>query len=346
MSLDHEFFRVNPSNINDIFDIKNLKDHQKLDDKKIIDSYKKMILLRKFEERCADLYTKGKIAGFCHLYIGQEAIATSNILASEENDAFITSYRSHGLMAAVGSSPSSIMGELCGKEIGCSKGKGGSMHIFDTKKGFFGGHGIVGAQTSLGTGIAFEMKYNKRPNIAYVYLGDGAAHQGQFFESMNMASLWNLPVIYVIENNEYAMGTSVSRSTYDTNLFNRGIPFGILGKKVNGMDFFESYNAFALASNYVREYSRPLLLEMKTYRYRGHSMSDPAKYRTKQEVDEYKNLDPIANIKNYIFKNNILTEDQCDQIESDVFNEMALVANNVLDSKEPDSFELYTDIYI
>jgi pyruvate dehydrogenase E1 component alpha subunit len=339
------FFRVNPEDVEKIFDKSLLSDSEKLDDEKITQAYKQMVLLRKFEERCSDLYMKGHIAGFCHLYIGQEAIATGNVFSSQKGDAFITSYRDHGLMLACGSSALGIMGELCGKEIGCSKGKGGSMHIFDTEKRFYGGHGIVGAQTSLGTGLAFEIKYNKKPNISYTYLGDGAVHQGQFFESMNMASLWNLPVIYVIENNNYAMGTSIERSTYDTNLFNRGLPFGILGKQVNGMDFFETYEAFMLAGKYVRENSRPLILEMKTYRYRGHSMSDPAKYRTKNEVDQYKTLDPIAKIKHYIFEKKILTEESCDEIESEIFAQMNSLAAQCVGAQEPNEKELWTDVY-
>lgn len=340
-----KFFRVNPQDVEKIFDKKLLKDSEILSDEKILEAYRQMVLLRKFEERCADLYTKGYIAGFCHLYIGQEAVAVGNFFASQKDDAFITSYRDHGLMLACGGSPLGIMGELCGKAVGCSKGKGGSMHIFDTEKRFYGGHGIVGAQTSLGTGLAFEMKYNKKPNVSFTYLGDGAAHQGQFFESMNMASLWNLPVIYVIENNQYAMGTSVERSTFDTNLFNRGLPFGILGIQVDGMDFFETYAAFKLAGNYVRQTGRPLLIEAKTYRYRGHSMSDPAKYRTKEEVEKYKTLDPIAKIKSYIFEKNLLNEEQCDEIESKIFGEMNALAQECINAPEPEAAELYTDVY-
>ena len=325
------YFRVDLNEVDQIFDISKLAQSDKLSNESILNAYKQMVLIRKFEERAGALYTSKKIAGFCHLYIGQEAIAVSNVLAANDGDSFITTYRDHGLMIATGSPVYPIMAELCGKADGCSKGKGGSMHMFDThqdnKKKFFGGHGIVGAQTSLGTGIAFAEKYKGTKQICYTYLGDGAVHQGQFYESMNMASMWDLPVIYIIENNGYAMGTSVERATYDTNLFNRGIPFGILGKQVNGMNFFESYNAIKMASNYVREKQRPILLEMKTYRYRGHSMSDPAQYRTKAEVDNVKDtMDAIDIVKSYILEHNLWTQDEMSAYEKSKHQEMTSIA--------------------
>ena len=342
--MNKNFFRDDINELVKIFD-KNIDIKKEFSNEELKDVYQLMVELRKFEERAADLYAKGNIAGFCHLYNGQEAIAVGNVKAAKEDDAYITSYRDHALMYACGADPVKIMGEVTGRENGCSKGKGGSMHIFDLEKKFYGGHGIVGAQTSLGTGIAFEMKYNKKPNVCYTYMGDGGANQGQFYESMNMASLWNLPVIYIIENNGYAMGTSVDRAVYDTNFFNRGLPFGVIGAHVDGMNFFDTYAKIKIAREFCIEKKRPVLLEMKTYRYRGHSMSDPAKYRDKAELDEYRKIDPITQMKDYLIKNKISTEEECNQIDDMVFKKMNEVARLALEAKEPDDLELYTDVY-
>ena len=259
----------------------------------IKEAYKEMLFLRRFEEKAGQFYGMGLIGGFCHLYIGQEAVALGIKMAIKEGDAVTTSYRSHALAITSGLTPSSVMAELLGREEGCSKGKGGSMHMFAPNKGFYGGHGIVGAQVPIGTGIAFAFQYRGQDNVSVVLFGDGAAHQGQVYESFNMAKLWNLPVIYIIENNEYAMGTSVKRAAGNTALYKRGESFGIPGKQVDGMDFFAAYEAMYEASQSVRNGGGPVLLEMKTYRYRGHSMSDPAKYRAREEVEDYKkNRDP------------------------------------------------------
>lgn len=339
------FFRINLEEISQIFDEKKSQLDLSLSNEKIKAAFKLMQTIRKFEERAADLYAKGNIAGFCHLYNGQEAVAVGNVFASEKDDAFITSYRDHGLMLACGGDPLKVMGELTGRAIGYSKGKGGSMHIFDLEKKFYGGHGIVGAQISLGTGIAFAMKYRNQQNVCYTYLGDGAVNQGQFYESMNMASLWGLPVIYVIENNGYAMGTSVSRSTYDTNFANRGLPFGIIGVEVDGMDLFDVYTKIKIARNYCLCEERPVLLSVKTYRYRGHSMSDPGNYRSKDEVEEYKKSDPIGRIIQYMIDKNISTEVELEKITDEIAQRMRNVATEALQAAEPDIDELYTDVY-
>ncbi len=338
------FFRDDIYELVKIFD-KKIDIKSEFSNDELKDAYKSMVGIRKFEERAADLYAKGHIAGFCHLYNGQEAVAVGNVSAAKKDDAYITSYRDHGLMFASGADPVKIMGELTGRDIGCSKGKGGSMHIFDLEKKFYGGHGIVGAQTAIGTGIAFEMKYNKKQNVCYAYMGDGAANQGQFYESMNMAAIWGLPVIYIIENNGYAMGTSIDRAVYDTNFFNRGLPFGIIGTDVDGMNFFDVYTKIKIAREFCLAQSKPVLLEMKTYRYRGHSMSDPAKYRSKDEVDSYKLVDPITQMRKYLVENKILTEDDCDGIEDEIFARMNEVAKLSLEAPEPDEAELYTDVY-
>lgn len=341
---EKKFFRDDILELSKIFDRK-IDIKKEFSSEKLKEVYRSMVGVRKFEERAADLYAKGSIAGFCHLYNGQEAVAVGNVYAAEKDDAYITSYRDHGLMFASGADPVKIMGELTGREIGCSKGKGGSMHIFDLEKRFYGGHGIVGAQTSIGTGIAFEMKYNNKSNVCYTYMGDGAANQGQFYESMNMASLWNLPVIYIIENNGYAMGTSIERAVYDTHFFNRGLPFGIIGAPVDGMNFFDVYEKIKIARDYCITQKRPVLLEMKTYRYRGHSMSDPAKYRDKAEVESYREIDPILQMKKYLIENKILSEGDCEKIEDEIFEKMNEVARMALEAKEPDDSELYTDVY-
>lgn len=317
-----------------------------LSPKQYVESYKQMLLLRRFEEKSGQLYGMGLIAGFCHLYIGQEAVAMATSLAKEEGDSIITSYRCHGHIILSGMDPKYVLAELLGKSTGSSKGKGGSMHLFNIPGKFYGGHGIVGAQVPLGTGIAFAEKYNNTKNICYTFFGDGAAHQGQVYEAFNMAKLWNLPVLYIIENNEYSMGTSVARCSSVKDLYVRGESFGIPGLQVDGMDLDASYKAIKEASEYVRSGKGPMLLEMKTYRYRGHSMSDPAKYRSKEEVESYKEKrDPIEHVRNIILSNKYSTEVELKTIEQEVKNIVKEAEEFSINSPLPDETELYTDIY-
>src|SRR5436190_8041066 len=265
--------------------------------------YREMLLIRRFEERAGQLYGMGLIGGFCHLYIGQEAICVGVQAVRKPGDQVITGYRDHGQMLSCGMNPREVMAELTGRSGGSSKGKGGSMHMFSIEAGFFGGHGIVGAQVSLGTGLALANRYRQNDAVSFTYFGDGAANQGQVYESFNMAAVWKLPVIYVIENNQYAMGTAIDRSTSETHLYKRGISFNIPGEEVDGMDVFAVREAAERAVARARRGDGPTILEMKTYRYRGHSMSDPAKYRTKEEVDEVKKTrDPIDHVKQLMAK--------------------------------------------
>jgi pyruvate dehydrogenase E1 component alpha subunit len=309
--------------------------------------YKDMLLIRRFEEKAGQLYGMGLIGGFCHLYIGQEAVVVGMQNCITPNDAVITSYRDHGHMIACGMDPKGIMAELTGRIGGFSKGKGGSMHMFSTEKHFYGGHGIVGAQVPLGTGIAFAHKYRSNGALSLVYFGDGSVNQGQVYESFNMASLWQLPVIYIIENNEYAMGTSVKRSHSTTELFRRGEGFAIPGKQVDGMDVLAVREAGMEAVEHVRSGKGPFLLEMKTYRYRGHSMSDPAKYRSKEEVEKYKEQhDPIEGLKARMMRDGVANEDALKEIDKQikvVVNEAADFAQN---SPEPPESELWTDVLV
>jgi pyruvate dehydrogenase E1 component alpha subunit len=305
-----------------------------------------MLLIRRFEEKAGQFYGMGKIGGFCHLYIGQEAVAVGVEHSIKGTDTVITSYRDHGTMLARGSDPNSIMSELLGKESGCSGGKGGSMHIFDLERNFFGGHGIVGSQVSIGTGIAFAHKYKNNNSISVIYFGDGAVNQGQVYESFNMAALWKLPVIYAIENNMYGMGTSVSRASANEDLYNRGESFGIPGYQVNGMDIFDVIKNTEEAVKYVRSGKGPVILEFKTYRYRGHSMSDPATYRTKEEVTEYKdNHDPIGGLKEYILKNKFSDTETLKNIERNIKNRIKEVAEFSENSNFPAEAELDKNIY-
>jgi len=308
--------------------------------------YEEMLLLRRFEEKAGQLYSMGLIGGFCHLYIGQEAVAIGIQAALKSGDSVITSYRDHGIMIATGSEPKYVMAELLGRATGCSKGKGGSMHMFDPAKGFFGGHGIVGAQVPIGTGLAFAAKYNNTDNLCVTIFGDGAVNQGQVYESFNMAKLWNLPVIYVVENNGYAMGTSTSRASSVTDFFRRGESFGIQGRQVDGMNFFAVYEAMQDAVAKVRKNNEPLLLEVQTYRYRGHSMSDPAKYRSKDEVAEYREKrDPIEQMKDYMLKNKLINDSALIDIEKKIKKIIEDAVNFSQESPEPNVSELYTDIY-
>lgn len=314
--------------------------------KDLLTFYKEMLLIRRFEEKAGQLYGMGMIGGFCHLYIGQEAVVVGMQHAITKDDAVITSYRDHGHMLACGMDPKGIMAELTGRIDGFSKGKGGSMHMFSVEKNFYGGHGIVGAQVPLGTGIALAHKYQKNGRVCLTYFGDGSANQGQVYESFNMAALWKLPVIYIVENNKYAMGTSVSRSSASTDFCHRGEPWGIPGVQVDGMDVRAVHQAGIEAVEYVRSGKGPMLMEMMTYRYRGHSMSDPAKYRTKEEVEEYKQKhDPIDTLKATILGDKVAGEDELKTIETEIkaiVNEAAEFAQK---SSEPDSSELFTDVY-
>lgn len=312
----------------------------------LIKAYTDMLMIRRFEEKSGQLYGMGLIGGFCHLYIGQEAIAVGVQSTLDKGDAVITSYRDHGQMIAAGSDLTGIMAELLGREDGCSRGKGGSMHMFDLEKEFYGGHGIVGAQVPLGTGIAFAKKYLGKNNICVTYFGDGAVNQGQVYEAFNMAKLWSLPVLYIVENNQYSMGTSINRGCATTELFKRGSSFDIQGERVDGMDFFAVREATVRAVEFIKSGKGPFLLEMKTYRYRGHSMSDPAKYRSKEEVDDYrKNHDPIETMAAYLLKNKIATQGQLDEIENQIASELKEVIERSKNSKEPNEDQLYTDIY-
>jgi pyruvate dehydrogenase E1 component alpha subunit len=312
---------------------------------KLLKMYEDMVLNRRFEEKAGQLYGMGLIGGFCHLYIGQEAVVTGLQHASKEGDAVITTYRDHGHMLACGMDPKGIMAELTGRSGGFSKGKGGSMHMFSVEKHFYGGHGIVGASVPLGAGIAFAQKYRETDNLCFCYFGDGAANQGQVYETFNMASLWQLPIIFVIENNEYAMGTSVKRAHASGDLSRRGEPFGIPGRKVDGMDVMKVYEAGIEATDYVRSGKGPLLLEVKTYRYRGHSMSDPAKYRSKEEVEQYKEQrDPIAMLRNSLLENKLANEDALKKIEDAVKAQVNDSAEFAKESPEPEAAELWTEI--
>ncbi|ESQ75433.1 pyruvate dehydrogenase (acetyl-transferring) E1 component subunit alpha [Asticcacaulis sp. AC402] len=307
--------------------------------------YREMVLIRRFEERAGQLYGMGLIGGFCHLYIGQEAVAVGMEAASKDGDQVITGYRDHGHMLAAGMDPKAVMAELTGRAGGSSKGKGGSMHMFDIATGFYGGHGIVGAQVSLGTGLAFSDHYRQNGNVSFTYFGDGAANQGQVYESFNMAQLWKLPVVYVIENNEYAMGTSLARASATINLSQRGASFGIPGETVDGMDVFAVKDAAERAAEHARSGKGPYILEMKTYRYRGHSMSDPAKYRSKEEVDEVKTTrDPIDHIKTMLQQAGV-AEDEIKAIDNDVKAIVLEAVEFAQTSPEPDPSELFTDIY-
>src|SRR5580698_5406075 len=285
----------------------------------LLDYYRSMLLIRRFEERAGQLYGMGLIGGFCHLYIGQEAIAVGVQAAQKPGDQVITGYREHGHMLACGMDPREVMAELTGRATGSSHGKGGSMHMFSTVAAFYGGHGIVGAQVSLGTGLALANRYRGDGKVAFTYFGDGAANQGQVYESFNMAELWSLPVVYVIENNQYAMGTSVARSSSQTHLYRRGASFNIPGAEVDGMDVLAVREAGLAAAEHARSGKGPFILEMKTYRYRGHSMSDPAKYRTREEVDEVrKTRDPIDHLREKIEAANLADEAALKAIDAEV----------------------------
>lgn len=307
--------------------------------------YHDMLLIRRFEEKAGQLYGMGLIGGFCHLYIGQEAVVVGLQQCIKKGDGIITSYRDHGHMLAAGTEPGPVFAELMGRIDGVSRGKGGSMHMFDTENHFYGGHGIVAAQVPIGTGVAFANKYRKTDNVCLTYLGDGAVNQGQVYESFNMAALWELPCIYVIENNQYAMGTSVKRATSVPELYRRGESYGIPGEEIDGMDVIAVREAGEKAVEYVRSGKGPIILEMKTYRYRGHSMSDPAKYRSKEEVDAVKEkFDPIGQLKLRLIKEGLATEGTLKLMDKEIRERVNDAVEFAKNSPEPDDFELYTDV--
>jgi pyruvate dehydrogenase E1 component alpha subunit len=312
----------------------------------LLQFYRNMLLIRRFEERAGQLYGMGLIGGFCHLYIGQEAIAVGVEAAKRPDDEIITGYRDHGHMLVSGMDPKEVMAELTGRIGGSSKGKGGSMHMFSTDAAFYGGHGIVGAQVPLGTGLALANWYREDGKVSFTFFGDGAANQGQVYEAFNMAELWKLPVVYIIENNQYAMGTAISRSSAETRLHMRGASFAIPGEEVDGMDVVAVKAAAEKAAAYARSGKGPYILEMKTYRYRGHSMSDPAKYRTREEVDEVrKTRDPIEHVEHLLETSGWADEAALKAIDAEVKRVVADAAEFARTSPEPDPSELYTDVY-
>ena len=317
-----------------------------VDRDQMLEFYRQMMLIRRFEERAGQLYGMGLIGGFCHLYIGQEAVAVGVQSVKEKGDQIITAYRDHGHMLACGMDPKEVMAELTGRATGASRGKGGSMHMFSVENDFYGGHGIVGAQVSLGTGLALANKYKDNGKVAFVYFGDGAANQGQVYESFNMAELWKLPVVYLIENNQYAMGTSIERSSSEIRLHKRGISFNIPGEEVDGMDVLAVRDAAEKAADHARSGKGPIILEMKTYRYRGHSMSDPMKYRTREEMEEIrKTRDPIDHVAQRIIAEGWADEAALKAIDNEAKQIVVEAAEFARSSPEPDPRELMTDIY-
>ena len=313
----------------------------------ILKHYRDMLLIRRFEEKAGQLYGMGLIGGFCHLYIGQEAVVVGMQAAAEQGDTVITSYRDHGHMLACGMDAKGVMAELTGRRGGYSKGKGGSMHMFSREKGFYGGHGIVGGQVPLGTGLGFAHKYREDGKVNMCYLGDGAINQGQVYESFNMAALWKLPVVYVIENNKYAMGTSIERSSAGTELYKRGVAYGIPGERVDGMDVMAVRKAGAAALAHARGGKGPYILEMMTYRYRGHSMSDPAKYRSKEEVAKMRQEhDPIDRLREYILSGKVADEAKLKDFDREIKEIVSAATEFAQQSPEPDPSELWTDILV
>tara|TARA_B100000459_G_scaffold91404_1_gene51587 strand:+ start:121 stop:1110 length:990 start_codon:yes stop_codon:yes gene_type:complete len=312
----------------------------------LIKFYRNMLLIRRFEEKAGQLYGMGLIGGFCHLYIGQEAVVVGLEAAAKEGDKRITSYRDHGHMLACGMDPNGVMAELTGRSGGYSKGKGGSMHMFSKEKNFYGGHGIVGAQVPLGAGLAFADKYMENQSVTFTYFGDGAANQGQVYETFNMAALWKLPVIFVIENNQYAMGTAQERSTSSPEIYTRGDSFGIKGEAVDGMDVVAVRDAGVKAAAHCRAGKGPYILEIKTYRYRGHSMSDPAKYRTREEVQKMRaQRDPIESIRSLLVSEKLSTEEEIKIIDKEIKEIVNSCAEYAKESPEVPAEELWTDIY-
>jgi len=307
--------------------------------------YEDMLMIRKFEEKAGQLYIQQKFGGFCHLYIGQEALAVAAVSATKKGDKMITAYRDHGHPIALGMHPKYVMAELYGKSTGCSKGKGGSMHIFDIEKGFWGGHGIVGAQIGLGAGIAFADMYNEKKNVTLCSFGDGAVRQGALHETFNMAMMWKIPVVFIIENNNYAMGTSVQRSTNVEDLSKVGASYDMPSFNVDGMSCEAVHDAIEKAAEHAREGKGPTLLNIMTYRYKGHSMSDPQKYRTKEEVENYKAVDPIIQVLDTIKKEKYATDKQIEAIQKKVKETVEESVKFAEESPSPKGEELYEDVY-
>jgi pyruvate dehydrogenase E1 component alpha subunit len=321
-------------------------DAPSVDPKALLGYYKDMLLIRRFEEKAGQMYGMGLIGGFCHLYIGQEAVVVGIQSAQLPQDSVITSYRDHGHMLACGMDPKGVMAELTGRRGGYSKGKGGSMHMFSREKKFYGGHGIVGAQVPIGAGLGFAHKYNKDGGVCLTYFGEGAANQGQVYESFNMAALWKLPVIFVIENNRYAMGTSQERAAAGE-LFRRGDAYGIPGRQVDGMNVLSVREAAIEALDHARSGKGPMVLEVRTYRFRGHSMSDPAKYRTKEEVERMRQQsDPVENLRKMILDGGHADEDALKAIDREVKAVVSEAAEFAQQSPEPDPSELWTDVLV
>lgn len=310
-------------------------------------AYREMLLIRRFEEKAGQMYGMGLIGGFCHLYIGQEAVVVGMQMASKEGDQVVTSYRDHGHMLVCDMEPKGVMAELTGRRGGYSKGKGGSMHMFSREKNFFGGHGIVGAQVSIGTGLAFANYYRGNDNVSMIYFGDGASNQGQVYECFNMAKLWDLPAIYIIENNKYGMGTSIERSSSTTDLSQRGASFDIPGEQVDGMDVRAVFAAAERAIEWARAGKGPYILEMLTYRYRGHSMSDPAKYRSKEEVQKMRNdHDPIEQVRQRLIDGGLASEEELKAIDKGIRAIVSEAAEFAQTDPEPEESELWTDITV
>jgi pyruvate dehydrogenase E1 component alpha subunit len=308
--------------------------------------YERMLLIRKFEEKAGQLYGQQKIKGFCHLYIGQEACAAGAVSALKKGDKYITAYRDHGQPLALGTDPGAVMAEMYGKSTGSTKGKGGSMHIFDKAVNFVGGHGIVGGQIPLGAGMAFADKYLGNDSVTICYMGDGAVRQGAFHETLNMAMTWKIPVIFVIENNGYAMGTSVNRTSNVTELYTLGEAYDIPSEPVNAMKVEDVHLAVERAAERARAGQGPTLLEFRTYRYKGHSMSDPAKYRTKEELESYKAQDPIEDVRQTILENKMASQAELDAIEETIKEKVAAAVKFAEDSPYPEASESYTDVYV
>lgn len=325
---------------------KNSKKELKFSKETYIKWYKDMLLIRKFEEKTGQLYIQQKFGGFCHLYIGQEAIVVGTASACRPSDKHMTAYRDHAHPIALGTDPRVLMAELYGRKTGCSKGKGGSMHFFDKEKNFMGGHGIVGAQIAMGAGVAFAEMYNGTDNVAFVSMGDGAVRQGALHETFNMAMLWKIPAIFIIENNNYAMGTSVERTTNVTDLSKIGLSYEMPSKIVNGMRPEDVHDAIEEAANRARRGDGPTLLDIRTYRYKGHSMSDPQKYRTKDEVNDWIEQDPIDHVLNVIRENKFLSEKEIEDINNWVKKEVDESVEFAENSPYPEAHELYEDVYI
>ena len=321
-----------------------------LDAETVVEMYRNMLLQRRFEERAAQMYGRQKISGFLHLYIGQEAVSTGTVWATRADDPIITAYRDHGLALARGMSSNAGMAELFGKIDGCSRGKGGSMHFFDVEKSFYGGHGIVGGQIPVGVGLGFACKYKKTGGVAMAFFGDGAINQGAFHEAANLAALYKVPVLIIVENNEYAMGTSVERSRGDANLWKSGYPYGMKSAVIDGMDLFEVYGAMKTLADEARgedgEGTHPIFVEMRTYRYRGHSMSDPQKYRTKEEMESKKDEDPIVRTKLYILEHDLAPEARLDEIDEEVKAEVMDAVKFAEESPFPPVETMYEDVYV